>query len=42
VFIDEAGMVVMRAFYTEGEQLRPLAGRFDGTAGRIVEQLSDQ
>jgi hypothetical protein len=31
VCADEAGMVVMSAFNREGEQQRPLAGRFDGT-----------
>ena len=31
MFVDEAGMVAMSAFNTEGEQLRPRAGRFDGT-----------
>ena len=29
--VDEAGVVVMSAFNTEGEQQRPLARRFDGT-----------
>ena len=31
VCVDEAGVVVMSAFNREGEQQRPLAGRFDGT-----------
>ncbi len=42
--VDEAGMVVMSAFNTEGEQLRPLAGRFDGTdaAGGVISNAVPQ
>ena len=40
--VDEAGVVVMSAFNTEGEQQRPLAGRFDGTeVGGVTVSMGD-
>ena len=40
--VDEAGVVVMSAFNREGEQQRPLAGRFDGTeVGGVTVSMGD-